>query len=173
MRFPSSFIAAFSTSIVLAGCSDLTVPNGSAPSPGAVLSASLTPSRNLEVILRGAGFGHVKFRQPKDDATIVFLDTWVRDLAPNTTYLLQRAVDPIIDDNCTGPAPGESWLTLGQGLTPRAITTDEKGTGREALFRILSPTSVGTAFDIHFRVIEQSTGNVVLESACYQFVVSL
>jgi hypothetical protein len=39
-----------------------------------------TPNFNLEVILRGQGFGHVKFRQPNDDEKIVYLDTWVRDL---------------------------------------------------------------------------------------------
>jgi len=46
-----------------------------------------TPSFNIEVILRdvagGSGFGHVKFRQPSDTDKIVYLDTWVRDLAPN------------------------------------------------------------------------------------------
>ncbi|MGI8917243.1 MAG: hypothetical protein ACR2H6_01485, partial [Pyrinomonadaceae bacterium] len=44
-----------------------------------------TPSFNLEVILRGEGFGHVKFRQPNDDARIIYLDVWLRDLAPNTS----------------------------------------------------------------------------------------
>src|SRR5436190_945402 len=56
-----------------------------------------TPPFNLEVILRdvtgGQGFGHVKFRQPNDGDKIVFLGTWVRDLAPNHSYMLQRAVD--------------------------------------------------------------------------------
>ena len=56
-----------------------------------------TPPFNIEVILRdvtgGSGFGHVKFRQPNDNAKIVYLDTWVRDLAPNHAYRLQRAVE--------------------------------------------------------------------------------
>ena len=47
-----------------------------------------TPSFNLEVVLRGEGFGLVKFRQPNDEAFIVYLDVWLRDLAPNTSYLL-------------------------------------------------------------------------------------
>src|SRR5947208_2376203 len=56
------------------------------------------PNFNLEVILRppsegGNGFGHVKFRQPNDGDKIVYLDTWVRDLAPQHSYVLQRAVD--------------------------------------------------------------------------------
>src|SRR5213595_4369849 len=88
-------------------------------SAGPIISASSwgpeTPPFNNEIILRdvtgGGGFGHVKFRQPNDDNLTVLLDTWVRDLAPNTSYRLQRAVDTDINDDCTGTA----WLTLGQG----------------------------------------------------------
>jgi hypothetical protein len=126
-----------------------------------------TPYFNLEVVLRGEGFGLIKFRQPNDDAFIVYLDVWVRDLAPNTSYLLQRAVDTNVDDNCTSTA----WLTLGRGLQPQSITTDATGTGREKLFRILPP-SPGSEFDIHFRVIEEATSAVVLTSKCYQFTIS-
>ena len=54
----------------------------------------------------------------------MYLDVWVRDLAPNASYLLQRATDAVVDDNCTGT----NWLTLGQGTTPLAITTDARGT---------------------------------------------
>ena len=126
-----------------------------------------TPYFNLEVVLRGDGFGLVKFRQPNDDAFIVNLDVWLRDLAPNTSYLLQRAVDTNVDDNCTSTA----WLTLGKGLQPQSITTDGTGTGREKLFRILPP-SPGSEFDIHFRVIDEATSAVVLTSKCYQFTIS-
>jgi hypothetical protein len=127
------------------------------------------PNFNLEVVLRGQGFGLVKFRQPNDGEAVIYLDTWVRDLAPSTSYLLQRAVDTVIDGNCAST----SWLTLGKGLTPQAITTDERGTGREGLFRSVAAFPVGSQFDIHFRVIEQSTSAVVLESGCYEFTVSL
>jgi hypothetical protein len=128
-----------------------------------------TPNFNLEVILRGDGFGLVEFRQPNDDAAIVFLDTWVRGLAPNTEYLLQRAVDPVVDDDCTSTA----WLTLGRGLEPQSITTDATGTGRQQLFRNLAAFPPGTEFDIHFRVVNALTLAVVLESGCYQFRISL
>ena len=127
-----------------------------------------TPNFNLEVILRGEGFGLVKFRQPNDDARIVHLDVWLRDLVPNTSYLLQRAVDTNVDDNCTSTA----WLTLGKGLLPQSITTDETGTGREELFRNLGAFPPGSEFDIHFRVIEEATSTVVLTSKCYQFTIS-
>src|SRR6266850_300675 len=156
----------------LAACA----PDGSNPvAPNLAISASTsgpaTPPFNNEIILRDAtgrgGFGHVKFRQPKDGDVIVYLDTWVRDLAPNASYRLQRAVDTNVNDDCTGTA----WLTLGEGPTPRAIVTDDQGTGRAPLWRTLPASLLGTEFDIHFRVID-ATGAVVLESACYQYVVS-
>ena len=127
-----------------------------------------TPNFNLEVILRGEGFGHVKFRQPNDGTFIINLDVWVRDLAPNTSYVLQRAVDTNVDDNCTSTA----WLTLGKGLQPQSITTDDTGTGHELLFRNVAAFPPGSEFDIHFQVIEEVTGAVVLASQCYQFTIS-
>jgi len=127
-----------------------------------------TPNFNLQVVLRGDGFGLVKFRQPNDQDFIVHLDVWVRDLTPNTSYLLQRAVDTIVDDDCTSTA----WLTLSKGVQPQSITTDENGTGRESLFRNLAAFPAGSEFDIHFRVIEEATSTVVLTSKCYQFTIT-
>ncbi len=133
-----------------------------------------TPNFNLEVILRPVaggpdnGFGLVKFRQPKDGDKIIYLDVWVRDLAPNHRYSLQRATDSNVNDDCAGT----NWLTLGRGLVPEGIATDEKGTGRADLFRDLAAVPLGTRFDIKFRVIDAVTSAVVLESACYQFTVS-
>jgi len=132
------------------------------------------PKSNLEVILRPVaggpdnGFGLVKFRQPKDAYTIINLDVWVRDLAPNHSYYLQRATDSDVNDDCTGT----NWLTLGQGLVPKGIATDERGTGRAELFRELPAVLLGMEFDIQFRVLDAVTSAVVLESACYQFTVS-
>jgi hypothetical protein len=127
-----------------------------------------TPNFNLEIVLRGEGFGLVKFRQPNDEFLIISLDVWLRGLEPNTSYFLQRAVDPVVDGNCTSTM----WLTLGKGLVPQSITTDETGTGREELFRNLSVFPIGSEFDIHFRVIEEETSEVVLTSKCYQFTIS-
>ena len=133
-----------------------------------------TPNFNLEVILRPVaggpdnGFGLMKFRQPKDTDKIVYLDVWVRDLAATHSYLLQRATDTNVNDECNGT----NWLTLGRGSVAQAITTDERGTGRADLFRSLAAVQLGTQFDIHFRVIDAATSAVVLESACYRFTVS-
>ena len=139
---------------------------------GADAASPATPNFNLEAQLRPVadgqdGFGLVKFRQPKDSDVIAYLDVWVRDLAPNHTYFLQRATDSSVDDDCTGT----NWLTLGQGNAAKAIATDERGTGRADLFRDLS-AALGRQFDIQFRIIDAVTSAVVLESACYQFTVS-
>jgi hypothetical protein len=153
------------------GTEATTVPSAlSAVSAARVASDAFKPNFNLEVILRapdGAdGFGHVKFRQANDDATIVDLGVWVRDLAPNTHYKLQRAVDTVLDDECTST----TWLTLGKGAVPDDIVTDDSGTAKEDLFRVL--TTPGNAFDIHFRLITTATPPaVVLTSECYQFFV--
>ena len=129
-------------------------------------SGSATPNFNLEAILRptaGDGFGLVKFRQPKDEAKIIYLDTWVRDLAPQHTYVLQRAVDTTVNDDCTAAT---MWAQLGP------IVTDDTGTGRAALSRDVSAVPTGMEFDIHFRIVDAATSAVVLESDCYQYVVS-
>ena len=129
------------------------------------------PTFNLEVILRGEDgrLGHIKFRQDVDPSKIIVLDTWVRDLEPNHQYLLQRAVDAanVVDGDCTSTG----WLTLGKGLTPQSILTDDNGTGSEELWRDVSTAASGTAFDIHFRVVDATTMTVVLTSNCYQYVV--
>jgi hypothetical protein len=162
------------------GCSQSTspgLPSSASPATSSALSTpsgTVTPSSaaqppfNLEAILRGDGFGLVTFRQKKDPTqNIIDLDVWVRNLLPNTSYSLQRAVDTTLDGICTGT----NWLTLGQGLTPQPVVTDDTGTGRASLFRDLSALSPGTAFDIHFRIIQNGTNNIPLQSDCYRFIV--
>jgi hypothetical protein len=126
---------------------------------------------DLNVVLRGAGNrdGHIKFRQDPDPAKIIELDIKVHHLTPNHEYLLQRAVDAInvVDDNCTST----SWLTLGKGLAPQSILTDEHGKGSEVLWRDVTAIPSGSTFDIHFRVLDAVSGEVVLNSDCYQYTV--
>ncbi len=130
--------------------------------------AAEQPPFNLEAILRGDGFGLVKFRQEQDlTHNIITLDVWVRGLLANTSYSLQRATDTTLDGVCTGT----NWLTLGEGSTPHPIVTDDTGTARAALWRDLSAVVPGTTFDIYFRLIENGTNDVVLQSDCYRFVV--
>jgi len=126
---------------------------------------------DLNVNLNGEGnkHGHLKFRQDPDPAQIITLDTKVHHLLPNHEYLLQRAVDAInvVDGECTSTA----WLTLGKGLVPQPILTDDEGKGSEELWRDVSSVPPGSTFDIHFRIIDATTLAVVLTSDCYQYAV--
>src|SRR5436190_1939921 len=128
---------------------DLVAPRQSA---GPIISASSwgpeTPPFNNEIILRdvtgNGGSGHVKFRQPNDADRIVYLDTWVRDLQPNTGYQLQRATDANVNDDCTGT----NWLTLGMGAVPQSITTDSRCTeGGGGSLAVTRPTSARFTFN--------------------------
>jgi hypothetical protein len=130
--------------------------------------------RNFVALLRPVSgepahaFGLVLFRQPYDAEKVVLLDVWTLGLAPNHSYFLQRATDTTVDDICTGT----NWLTLGRGLEPQAIETNELGFGRAHLFRDLAAVPDGMRFDIQFRVIDSVTQDVVLVSSCHQFTVS-
>lgn len=132
---------------------------------------SQSPAYDLNVKLYGncKSRGFLKFRQDPDEARIIDLDVRVHHLLPNHEYLFQRAVDAIntVDGNCTS----ETWLTLGKGLTPQSILTDEHGNGREELWRDVSAVPSGSTFDIHFRVIDAVTLAVVLASDCHQYMV--
>jgi hypothetical protein len=73
----------------------------------------------------------------------------------------------VVDGNCSST----SWLTLGYGLTPHAILTDDKGNGEDILWRDVTVISSGSVFDIHFRVVDKLTGEVILTSDCHQYTV--
>jgi hypothetical protein len=176
MRASPTVVAVFVGMLFAVGCSESTSPTIPTAAPSVASSSAASsqplaatsaaqPPFNIEAILQGDGFGLVKFRQQKDPTqNIIDLDVWVRDLQPNTSYSLQRAVDTTLDGICTST----SWLTLGKGLTPQPIDTDDTGTGRAALWRDISSIEVGTAFDIYFRVVRTGTTNVALQSDCYR-----
>jgi len=147
-------------------------------SPAEARADAVTPlsgsERNFVALLRPVSgepahaFGVVLFRQPHDAEKVVFLDVWTLGLAPNHSYSLQRATDSTVDDDCQGT----NWLTLGHGLEPQAIETNELGFGRAHLFRDLAAVPDGMRFDIQFRVIDSDTQEVVLVSSCHQYTVS-
>jgi hypothetical protein len=169
MKIPNRFIAVAASILVVAGCSnDTSTPTGLVALKQSSEWGPETPNFNLEVVLRGEGFGLVKFRQPNDDALVINLDTKVRGLEPNTAYVLQRAADTNLDGICSSTA----WLTLGKGLVPQTITTDARGTGEESLFRSVAALGVGATFDITFRVVNVATSAVVLTSDCYRYTIS-
>jgi hypothetical protein len=144
------------------------------PAAAARAEASAGSERNFAAVLHpvaggpAAGFGVVLFRQPHDALKRAFLDVWTLGLAPNHSYSLQRATDPIVDDVCQGT----NWLTLGRGSDPEAIETNALGFGRAHLYRDLDAFPDGTRFDIQLRVIDSVNQAVVLVSSCHQFTVS-
>jgi hypothetical protein len=123
---------------------------------------------NFDVNLYGEGErkGIIRFRQDPDAAKIMTLYTKIQNLLPNHEYQLQRAVDRR-DGNCTST----TWLTLGLGLTPQTIMTDDEGNGHELLWRDISALESGSSFDIHFQITDAVSHEVVLTSDCYQFTV--
>jgi len=149
---------------------DLTYSAATQPDKSAAAAIGES-SYNLEVVLQGDGnqSGHIHFRQDRDDAKIITLFTKLHNLLPDHEYQLQRAVDPInvVDGNCSS----SNWLTLGLGLTPKSILTDDKGNGELELWRNVSAVASGAMFDIHFQVIDATSKSVVLTSNCYQYTV--
>ncbi len=128
---------------------------------------------NLNVILRGdaksmpGSSGYIEFRQDPDTARIIDLNTFVHNLEPNHSYLLQRAVNPITDPDCSSTV----WLTLGLGLTPQDIKTDSHGDGHADLWRAVTSIARGTQFHIHFQIVDKVTMTTVLTSDCYDYKV--
>jgi hypothetical protein len=136
-----------------------------------LMKSQEAPPFDLNVILQGESNmqGHLKFRQDPDIAKIISLDIKLHHLVPNHEYFLQRAVDAINvnDGNCTS----STWLTLGKGLVQQSIMTDALGKGSEELWRDITAIPTGSTFDIHFRVIDAITSDVLLVSDCYQYTV--
>ena len=118
--------------------------------------------------LSNKGFGLLKFRQDPDTARIITLDTYIFNLLPNHSYLLQRAANPYSD---TTTCTNASWLTLGKGLVAQDIETDSKGDGHETLFRDVTSVARGSAFHIDFQIIDAITLAPVLSSDCYEYIV--
>ena len=128
---------------------------------------------NLDVILHSKGknfasTGFIKFRQDAGVPLTITLGTWVINLQPNHSYLLQRAVNPIADvTGCSSTA----WLTLGKGLQPLAIHTDGHGAGEADLFRNVPASLKGTSYHIHFQVVDSVSLTPVLVSECYDYTI--
>lgn len=116
---------------------------------------------------KSSAFGFIKFRQDPNVPLTITLDTWVFNLTPNHDYLLQRAVNPITDNDCTSTV----WLTLGKGLVSQPIHTDEFGNGMENLFRNVPASVEGTSYRIHFQIIDAVSLATVLTSDCDQYTI--
>ncbi len=135
-------------------------------------SYPLNPLYDLDVNLThtgdGSGAGFLKFRQNPDTARVITLETWIHNLLPNHSYILQRAVNPIADiTGCSSTA----WLTLGEGLQPKSIVTNAQGDGHANLWRDITAIPRGTAFHIRFQVVDETTLQPALKSDCFDYTV--
>jgi hypothetical protein len=113
----------------------------------------------------GQGTGHVEVSPTAQGQGAVFVAEGaaaVHGALPNTTFIVQRAIDFTPNDGvCTiAPAPPAGWLTL------TTLTTSEAGAGAAHFERAAPPPGPsGFQFDIVFRVIS-TDGTQVLMSDC-------
>jgi hypothetical protein len=115
--------------------------------------------------ISGQGTGHVEVSPTAQGQGAVFVAEGaaaVHGALPNTTFIVQRAVDFTPNDGvCTiAPAPPAGWITL------TTLTTSEGGAGAAHFERAAPPPGPsGFQFDIVFRVMS-TDGTQVLVSDC-------
>ena len=115
--------------------------------------------------ISGQGTGHVEVSPTAQGQGAVFVaegTAAVHKALPNTSFIVQRAVDFTPNDGvCTiAPAPPAGWITL------TTLTTSEGGAGAAHFERAAPPPGPpGFQFDIIFRVMS-TDGTQVLMSDC-------
>jgi predicted secreted Zn-dependent protease len=115
--------------------------------------------------ISGQGTGHVEVSPTAQGQGAVFVAEGaaaVHGALPNTTFIVQRAIDFTPNDGvCTiAAAPPAGWITL------TTLTTSEGGAGAAHFERAAPPPGpAGFQFDIVFRVMS-TDGTQVLMSDC-------
>lgn len=105
--------------------------------------------------INGQGTGHVDVsptaNDKQDTAFIAEGTAEIHGALPDTTYVLQRAVDFAHTNGVCNiaPAPPRGWITL------TTITTSEAGAGAGHFVRDAAPPPV-PGFDVIFRVVKRS-----------------
>ena len=93
----------------------------------------------------------------------------VHGAPPNTTYLVQRAFDPILDGACTGAFITWPFLPFQPpGPNPVRLTTSPGGAGTAHFTFQIAFVPTGTQSEFIFRLIEESPnpGGTELRTAC-------
>lgn len=98
----------------------------------------------------------------------------VHDAPRNTTYLVQRAFDPILDGVCSAPFtiwPSEPGQPTGPD--PVRLTTSAGGAGAAHVSLQIAFVPDGAQFDAIFRLIEESPnpGGTELRTGCVRVAV--
>lgn len=105
--------------------------------------------------INGQGTGHVDVsptaNDKQDTAFIAEGTAEIHGAMPDTTYVLQRAVDFAHTNGVCNiaPAPPRGWITL------TTITTSEAGAGAGHFVRDAAPPPV-PGFDVIFRVVKRN-----------------
>lgn len=131
-------------------------------------------THDIELVpVLGSGTGAVNVTPTAEDQGTFHVqgEVHIRDAAPNTTYLVQRAPDlNVADPSCTGP-----WITF---PIPNAgplvtLTTSPEGTGAAHFeLGVGGRFTSGTPFNVRFRVIDNVLSPTsVLMSDCVTVVV--
>jgi predicted secreted Zn-dependent protease len=133
---------------------------------GAVSVAQAEPGLQSKLTaISGQGTGHVVVSPTAKGQGAVFVAEGaaaIHDALPNTTYLVQRAVDFAPNDGvcAIAPAPPAGWIAL------TTLTTSQGGAGAAHFERVSPPPGPsGFQFDIVFRVIS-TDGTQLLMSDC-------
>src|SRR5436190_16881164 len=125
------------------------------------------------VAVLGTGTGAVNATPTAEDQGTFHVqgEVHIRDAAPNTTYLVQRAPDlNVADPSCTGPWKSFPIPNAGPILT---LTTSPAGSGAAHFeLGVGGAFTSGTPFNVRFRVIDnEANPTSVLMSDCITIVV--
>lgn len=161
------------TSASIAACSsDSTAPTKSAPLPALHVRGSATHAIELRARV-GTGTGAVNVTPTAEDHGTFHVqgEVHIRGVAPNTTYLVQRAPDlNVADEACTGP-----WISFPiPNAGPLVTLTTSPGGAGAAHFELAVGGAFisGRQFNVRFRVIDAlANPTSVLESDCITVVV--
>ncbi len=115
----------------------------------------------------GPVVGHVIVSPTAENkgAFAVEIEVNVRDMPPDSMFMVERRVDDPTNDHADGVCESTTWLTnVTKGST--TITTSEGGAGA-VHFEVErgKPFNSGVSFDVQFHVIDKS-GTEVLISPC-------
>lgn len=151
--FPTGLV----TGLLIAACSaDAPTTPPTPKSDRAALAVGRTETHSITLVaVLGSGTGAVNVTPTAEDQGTFHVqgEVHIRDAAPNTTYLVQRAPDlNVADPSCTGP-----WISF---PVPNAgpivtLTTSPAGAGAAHFeLGVGGAFTSGTSFNVRFRVIE-------------------
>jgi len=167
--------AALLGALIVAACSSDSPPTVPGAGP-ARATFDVAPTKTHDIALTavmGTGSGAVNVTPTAEDQGTFHVqgEVHIRDAAPNTTYLVQRAPDlNVADPSCTGPWISFPMPNPGPVVT---LTTSPAGAGAAHFeLGVGGKFTSGTPFNVRFRVIDDpAKPTSVLMSDCITVVV--